>query len=57
MRRDPSALPDTFYVRVGAALEGRLPGYKILPSLLPALAAAAYRKHAVRATPARGTVR
>ncbi len=56
-RRDPSALPDRFYVRVGAVLGGRLPGYKILPSLLPALAPAAYRKHAVRATPARGTVR
>ncbi len=33
--RDPSALPDIFYVRVGAALGGRLPGHKILQSLLP----------------------
>jgi hypothetical protein len=31
---DPSALPDTFYVRVGARLAGRLPGHKILHSLL-----------------------
>jgi hypothetical protein len=34
--RDPSALPDVFYTRVGAMLGGRLPGYKILPSLLSA---------------------
>jgi hypothetical protein len=34
--RDPSALPDSFYARVGAMLGGRLPGYKILPSLLSA---------------------
>jgi len=34
--RDPSALPDGFYARVGALLGGRLPGYKILPSLLSA---------------------
>jgi hypothetical protein len=33
---DPSALPDAFYTRVGAMLGGRLPGHKILPSLLPA---------------------
>jgi hypothetical protein len=32
--RNPSALPDTFYVRVGAALGGRLPGHKILRLLL-----------------------
>ena len=34
--RDPSALPDVFYTRVGAMLGGRLPGHKILPSLLSA---------------------
>ena len=34
--RDPSALPDAFYARVGAMLGGRLPGYTILPSLLSA---------------------
>ena len=33
---DPSALPDGFYARVGAMLGGRLPGHKILPSLLSA---------------------
>jgi hypothetical protein len=32
--RDPSTLPDSFYVRVGLALGGRLPAHKILPSLL-----------------------
>jgi hypothetical protein len=32
--RDPSALPDLFYLRVAAALGGRLPGHKILHSLL-----------------------
>jgi hypothetical protein len=32
----PSALPDSFYARVGAMLGGRLPGHKILPSLLSA---------------------
>ena len=32
--RDPSALPDIFYVRISAALGGRLPGHKILRSLL-----------------------
>jgi hypothetical protein len=31
---DPSALPDIFYVRVAAALGGRLPPHKILVSLL-----------------------
>jgi hypothetical protein len=31
---DPSALPDIFYLRVAAALGGRLPGHKILRSLL-----------------------
>src|SRR5579884_3954478 len=34
MGRDPSALPDIFYTRVGAMLGGRLPGHKILQSLL-----------------------
>jgi hypothetical protein len=33
-RRDPSALVDDFYVRVGLALAGRLPSHKILLSLL-----------------------
>jgi hypothetical protein len=33
--REPSGLPDAFYVRVGAALAGRLPPHKILLSLLP----------------------
>jgi hypothetical protein len=32
--RDPSGLPDAFYVRVGVALAGRLPVQKILLSLL-----------------------
>ena len=32
--RDPSALPDIFYIRVAAALGGRLPPHKILVSLL-----------------------
>jgi hypothetical protein len=32
--RDPSALPDTFYTRVGAVLEGRLPAHKVLLHLL-----------------------
>ncbi|MGA7122037.1 MAG: hypothetical protein WBY94_18160 [Polyangiaceae bacterium] len=32
--RDPSALPDVFYTRIGAMLGGRLPAQKILPSLL-----------------------
>ena len=32
--RDPSALPDAFYLRVGAVLGGRLPAHKILLSLL-----------------------
>src|ERR1019366_7312684 len=32
--RDPSALTDAFYVRVGNALAGRLPVHKILLSLL-----------------------
>jgi hypothetical protein len=31
---DPSALPDSFYVRAGIALGGRLPTHTILPSLL-----------------------
>jgi len=34
--REPSALSDDFYVRVGLALGGRLPGHRVLPSLLPA---------------------
>jgi hypothetical protein len=34
--RAPSALPDAFYVRVNAALSGRLPGRKILVALLNA---------------------
>jgi len=34
MGRDPSAVPDAFYVRVGAVLAGRLPAHKILPPLL-----------------------
>lgn len=34
-RRDPSALADAFYVRVGLILAGRLPSHKILLSLLP----------------------
>jgi hypothetical protein len=35
-RRDPSSLPDAFYLRVGAVLAGRLPAHKVLPSLLSA---------------------
>jgi hypothetical protein len=34
--RDPSALPDIFYVRVGAILGGRLPPHKVLLHLLRA---------------------
>ncbi len=34
--RGPSDLPDAFYVRVNAALSGRLPGHKILVALLNA---------------------
>jgi hypothetical protein len=34
--RDPSALPDIFYTRVGALLGGRLPAHKVLPALLSA---------------------
>ncbi|HEY4016046.1 MAG TPA: hypothetical protein VGM06_22075 [Polyangiaceae bacterium] len=33
--RAPSDLPDDFYVRISAVLCGRLPGHKILRSLLP----------------------
>jgi hypothetical protein len=33
--RDPTGLPDAFYLRVGVALAGRLPAHKILLSLLP----------------------
>ena len=55
--RVPSELPDTFYVRVGAVLGGRLPGYKILPSLLPGSGPKVCRKHALWAMRARGTVR
>ena len=33
---DPSALPDAFYVRVGAVLAGRLPAHKVLLHLLRA---------------------
>jgi hypothetical protein len=32
--RSPSALPDDVYVRVSSVLSGRLPGHKILRSLL-----------------------
>jgi hypothetical protein len=32
--RDPSALADNFYVRVGAVLGGRLPAHKVVLSLL-----------------------
>jgi hypothetical protein len=32
--RDPSALPDIFYTRVGAMLGGRLPAHKVLLHLL-----------------------
>jgi hypothetical protein len=34
---EPSAMPDDFYVRVGAVLGGRLPGHKVLPSLVSAM--------------------
>ena len=37
--REPSALPDIFYVRVGNILAGRLPAHKVLLSLLPPLGA------------------
>jgi hypothetical protein len=39
--RDPSALADDFYVRVGLALAGRLPAHAILVSLLTPFASAA----------------
>jgi hypothetical protein len=34
-QREPSDLPDAFYVRVSLALGGQLPAHKILLSLLP----------------------
>jgi type IV secretion system protein TrbB len=40
---NPSALPDIFYVRVSAALRGRLSGHKILRSPLPSPPAVAPR--------------
>lgn len=46
---DPSALPDTFYTRVGAMLAGRLPGHKILPLLLSAYRPKPKRARARRA--------
>jgi hypothetical protein len=33
-KSDPTDLPDAFYLRVSAALAGRLPPHKVLPSLL-----------------------
>jgi hypothetical protein len=54
---DPSALPDAFYTRVGALLGGRLPGHKILPSLLRASGSKVFRKRTLWAMRARGTVR
>ena len=33
-RRNPSALPDTFYARVNAVLGGRFPDHKIVRTLL-----------------------
>ena len=33
---DPSALPDTFYTRIGALLGGRLPAHKVLLNFLRA---------------------
>ncbi|MDP9150240.1 MAG: hypothetical protein M3O36_09915, partial [Myxococcota bacterium] len=47
--RAPSALPDIFYVRVAAALGGRLPTHKILVSLL-----SAYRPKPKRARARKG---
>jgi hypothetical protein len=38
--REPSSMPDDFYVRVGAVLGGRLPGPKVVRSLLPPWCAA-----------------
>jgi len=32
--RKPAAMSDDFYLRVGAVLGGRLPGHKVLPSLV-----------------------
>ncbi len=37
---DPCALPDAFYLRVGAALTGHLPPHKMVHSLLAALSGA-----------------
>jgi hypothetical protein len=37
INREPSAMPDGFYLRVGAVLGGRLPGHKVLPSLVSAM--------------------
>ncbi len=51
--RDPSALPDTFYVRVGAVLGGRLPPYKIHTSLLDLPARPSGPKPRARAVPRR----
>jgi hypothetical protein len=41
--RDPSQLPDEFYVRVGAVLNGRLPAHKVLHSLLASPCASRWR--------------
>jgi hypothetical protein len=50
---NPSALPDTFYTRVGAMLGGRLPGHKILPLLLSAYRPKPKRARAHRGLPPR----
>ena len=39
INRDPSTLPDAFYVRVGVVLGGRVPPHQSLLSLLSALSA------------------
>ncbi len=50
--RDPAVLADGFYLRVGAALGGRLPARKVLPSRLPFVSLAATRPDAwVRSLP------
>ena len=60
--RDPSALPDLFYTRVGAMLGGRLPAHKIVLSLLHARHPSSAQKpnaalKAEGVSPARGLAR
>jgi hypothetical protein len=46
--RDPSALPDSFYTRVGAMFGGRLPAHKVLLLLLRATRESPVERPAIR---------